>query len=201
MENESFESPIQYYDERFAIQAVKLLPGQYFVTSSNKMLVTVLGSCIAACLYDPVLNIGGMNHFMLPASNNGADVQEKAARYGVHAMEVLINDLIKLGASKKRLKAKIFGGGKVVPSFVQQDIGQINSDFIEKYLAAEEITILAKDLRADYARKIYFFPRDGGVLMKKIRTLKNATIVNRESQHRWELTQQVSSGDVDLFND
>ena len=201
MENESFESPIQYYDERFSIQAVKLLPGQYFVTTSNKMLVTVLGSCIAACLYDPVLNIGGMNHFMLPASNNGADVHEKAARYGVHAMEVLINDLIKLGACKKRLKAKIFGGGKVVPTFVQQDVGQINADFIEGYLEAEEIIILASDLREDYARKIYFFPADGGVLMKKIRTLKNATIINRESQHRWELSQRTSSGNIDFFED
>lgn len=201
MENDDFESPIQYFDERFSIDAVKLLPGQYFVTSANKMLVTVLGSCIAACIYDPELNIGGMNHFMLPASTNTTKANENAARYGIYAMEVLINDLIKVGANKKRLKAKVFGGGKVVPTFVQQDVGQINANFIEEYLAAEGISILAHDLRQDYARKIYFFPQDGSVLMKKIRTLKNATIINRESQHRWELSRRAAGGSVDLFED
>ncbi|WP_394223347.1 chemoreceptor glutamine deamidase CheD [Alteromonas gracilis] len=201
MENEEFESPIQYFDERFSIDAVKLLPGQYFVTSANKMLVTVLGSCIAVCLYDPLLNVGGMNHFMLPTSSNTSEAHENAARYGVYAMELLVNDLIKMGASKKRMKAKVFGGGKVVPTFVQQDVGQINANFIEKYLMAEGITVLASDLRQDYARKIYFFPHDGSVLMKKIHTLKNATIINRESQHRWELSRRASSGSVDLFED
>ena len=127
MESCNFEVPISYYDKRFSIDAVKLLPGQYFVTTQDKMLVTVLGSCVAACLYDPETGIGGMNHFMLPTVNKTASEFEKtqgmAAKYGVHAMEILINDLVKAGANKARIKAKVFGGGKVVPSFVQHDVG------------------------------------------------------------------------------
>lgn len=201
----NFEAPISYYDKRFATDAVKLLPGQYFVTTQNKMLVTVLGSCVAACLFDPVSGIGGMNHFMLPSVNKTAEefdkMQGMAAKYGVHAMELLINDLVKAGASKKRIKAKIFGGGKVVPSFVQNDVGRFNAEFVTQFLNTERIPILASDLCDTYARKIYFFPNDGNVLMKRIHELNNATIIERESQHRWELSARAPSGSVDLFED
>ncbi|APD92764.1 chemotaxis protein CheD [Alteromonas mediterranea] len=201
----NFEAPISYYDKRFATDAVKLLPGQYFVTTQNKMLVTVLGSCVAACLFDPVSGIGGMNHFMLPSVNKTAEefdkMQGMAAKYGVHAMELLINDLVKAGASKKRIKAKIFGGGKVVPSFVQNDVGRFNAEFVTQFLNTERIPILASDLCDTYARKIYFFPSDGNVLMKRIHELNNATIIERESQHRWELSTRAPSGSVDLFED
>ena len=201
----NFEAPISYYDKRFATDAVKLLPGQYFVTTQNKMLVTVLGSCVAACLFDPVSGIGGMNHFMLPSVNKTAEEFDKmqgvAAKYGVHAMELLINDLVKAGASKKRIKAKIFGGGKVVPSFVQNDVGRFNAEFVTQFLNTERIPILASDLCDTYARKIYFFPSDGNVLMKRIHELNNATIIERESQHRWELSTRAPSGSVDLFED
>lgn len=201
----NFEAPISYYDKRFATDAVKLLPGQYFVTTQNKMLVTVLGSCVAACLFDQVSGIGGMNHFMLPSVNKTAEEFDKmqgvAAKYGVHAMELLINDLVKAGASKKRIKAKIFGGGKVVPSFVQNDVGRFNAEFVTQFLNTERIPILASDLCDTYARKIYFFPSDGNVLMKRIHELNNATIIERESQHRWELSTRAPSGSVDLFED
>jgi len=201
----NFEAPISYYDKRFATDAVKLLPGQYFVTTQNKMLVTVLGSCVAACLFDPASGIGGMNHFMLPSVNKTAEEFDKmqgvAAKYGVHAMELLINDLVKAGASKKRIKAKIFGGGKVVPSFVQNDVGRFNAEFVTQFLNTERIPILASDLCDTYARKIYFFPSDGNVLMKRIHELNNATIIERETQHRWELSTRAPSGSVDLFED
>jgi len=201
----NFEAPISYYDKRFATDAVKLLPGQYFVTTQNKMLVTVLGSCVAACLFDPASGIGGMSHFMLPSVNKTAEEFDKmqgvAAKYGVHAMELLINDLVKAGASKKRIKAKIFGGGKVVPSFVQNDVGRFNAEFVTQFLNTERIPILASDLCDTYARKIYFFPSDGNVLMKRIHELNNATIIERETQHRWELSTRAPSGSVDLFED
>lgn len=205
MASPNFELPISYYDQRFSIDAVKLLPGQYFVTTHNKMLVTVLGSCVAACLFDPVAGVGGMNHFMLPNVNKTASELEQsqgvAAKYGIHAMELLINDLVKAGASKSRIKAKVFGGGKVVPSFVQNDIGKLNAEFVSHFLDTELIPILASDLCDNYARKIYFFPRDGKVLMKRINELNNTTIIERESQHRWELSKQAPSGSVDLFED
>ncbi|WP_334058514.1 chemoreceptor glutamine deamidase CheD [Alteromonas sp. S005] len=205
MATPNFELPITYYDKRFSTEAVKLLPGQYFVTSKDKMLVTVLGSCVAACLFDPITGAGGMNHFMLPTVNKSAgefvQIQGMAAKYGVHAMEILINELVKVGAKKNRLQAKVFGGGKVVPSFVQNDVGRFNAEFVTQFLETEGIPILASDLCDVYARKVYFFPRSGHVMMKRIHELNNATIIERESQHRWELSKQTPSGSVDLFED
>ena len=205
MATPNFELPINYYDKRFSREAVKLLPGQYFATSQDKMLVTVLGSCVAACLFDPHTGVGGMNHFMLPTVNKLAgefeQVQGMAAKYGVHAMEILINELVKLGAKKERLNAKVFGGGKVVPTFVQNDVGKFNAEFVMQFLEIEGIPIVASDLCDIYARKVYFFPRNGSVLMKRIYELNNATIIERESQHRWELSNQAPSGSIDLFED
>jgi chemotaxis protein CheD len=205
VESCNFEAPISYFDKRFEIDAVKILPGQYFVTTQEKMLVTVLGSCVAACLYDPQTGAGGMNHFMLPSVNKTVVELEQDAcmitKYGVHAMEILINDLVKAGVDKQRIKAKVFGGGKVVPSFVQQDVGRFNAEFVTQFLHTEGIEILASDLCDVYARKIYFFPATGKVLMKRIHELNNATIIERESKHRWELTQQAPSGSVDMFED
>lgn len=205
MATPNFELPINYYDKRFSKEAVKLLPGQYFATSQDKMLVTVLGSCVAACLFDPHTGVGGMNHFMLPTVNKLAgefeQVQGMAAKYGVHAMEILINELVKLGAKKERLNAKVFGGGKVVPTFVQNDVGKFNAEFVMQFLEIEGIPIVASDLCDIYARKVYFFPSNGNVLMKRIYELNNATIIERESQHRWELSNQAPSGSIDLFED
>lgn len=205
MATPNFELPINYYDKRFSKEAVKLLPGQYFATSQDKMLVTVLGSCVAACLFDPHTGVGGMNHFMLPTVNKLAgefeQVQGMAAKYGVHAMEILINELVKLGAKKERLNAKVFGGGKVVPTFVQNDVGKFNAEFVVQFLETEGIPIVASDLCDIYARKVYFFPNNGNVLMKRIYELNNATIIERESQHRWELSNQAPSGSIDLFED
>ncbi|BFT32338.1 chemoreceptor glutamine deamidase CheD [Alteromonas sp. D210916BOD_24] len=204
MGSNHFEEPINYYDRRFKKDAIKILPGQYCVTSQDKILVTVLGSCVAACMFDPKLGIGGMNHFMLPdarevLTEDNSDFM--ATKYGVHAMEMLINDLVKAGADKKRIKAKVFGGGKVVPSIVQQNIGEINAKFVMEFLDTENIPTLASDLCNSYARKIYFFPLTGDVLMKRIHKLNNATIIERESIHRRELSERSISGSVDLFEE
>ena len=177
MESCNFEVPISYYDKRFSIDAVKLLPGQYFVTTQDKMLVTVLGSCVAACLYDPETGIGGMNHFMLPTVNKTASEFEKtqgmAAKYGVHAMEILINDLVKAGANKARIKAKVFGGGKVVKSFVQQDAGKYNEVVVTDFFSTEGISIVASDLCDIYARMVYFFLSRGMFIMNCVNDTNN----------------------------
>jgi chemotaxis protein CheD len=198
-----FDSPIAYYDKRFGVQAIKLLPGQYAVTKQEKLLVTVLGSCVAACIYDPMTGVGGMNHFMLPTINKTADELEQtectATKYGVYAMEVLVNELVKAGADKRRLEAKVFGGGRVVPSFIQHDVGRFNAEFVVSFLNTERIPIVASDLCEEYARKIYFFPATGSVFMKRINELNNATIIERESQHRWKLSERKLVGSVDIF--
>jgi chemotaxis protein CheD len=193
------EQPISYFDNRFRKEAVKLLPGQYVATASNKVLVTILGSCVAACIYDPEKKIGGMNHFMLPELNLASELDNNlASKYGVHAMDMLIEKLITLGARKEKLVAKAFGGGKVLAGFVQQDIGRINAEFVVNYLTRENIPLLNSDLMSDYARKIYFLPDEGNVYMKRIRNFNNTSLYERESSHRVLLSQQATPDDFSL---
>ena len=132
-----------YYDSAFQCQAVKVLPNEYYVTDEDLMISTVLGSCVAACIHDPKTGVGGMNHFMLPEG----DMQSPASatmRYGAFAMEVLINELLKAGASRDRLEAKVFGGGAVLSAMQQMNIGERNGQFVLNYLKTEGIPVKAR---------------------------------------------------------
>lgn len=191
-------APNRYYDHRFEIEAVKILPGEYFVTSRPIVIVTVLGSCVSVCLYDRVARIGGMNHFMLPEHHEGGIVSE-SARYGAYAMEVLINHLIKAGATRSRLEAKVFGAGRVLGNMTHTDIGARNAAFAMNYLEDEGVAIRANDLLGTHPRKVYFFPTEGRVLVKKIRTAHNDTIVRRELEYEAQLENVKIEGSVDLF--
>jgi chemotaxis protein CheD len=156
-----------YFDSAFQSQAVKVLPNEYYVTNENMMISTVLGSCVAACIHDPVTGVGGMNHFMLPEG----DMQSPASatmRYGAFAMEVLINELLKAGASRDRLEAKVFGGGAVLAAMQQMNIGERNGQFVLNYLKTEGIPVKAQDLGDVHARRINYFPRDGRVMVRKM---------------------------------
>ncbi|MBU3020707.1 chemoreceptor glutamine deamidase CheD [Aestuariibacter sp. A3R04] len=201
MDDRDFSQPAYYYDSRFGRDAAKILPGQYFVTNEDKLIVTVLGSCVAACIFDPITEIGGMNHFMLP-SNKAVDRDNlQATRYGVHAMEVLINDCLSLGAEKKRLVAKVFGGAKVLPTYIQNNIGASNSEFVLTFLRTENIPIISSDLMNNYARKIYFTPSNGTVLMKRIHDMNNNTITEREVELSVRINEKCKeSGSIDLFD-
>jgi len=190
--------PTRYHDKAFACEAVKILPGEYFATDRDMALVTVLGSCVAACLRDPVSGIGGMNHFMLPNDDTSGAVS-RSARYGAYAMEVLINQLMRMGAKRDRLEAKVFGGGAVVPGLTSVNIGEANAAFAIAYLRAERISVSAEDLMGSDPRKVYFFPRTGKVLVRMLRTLRNTTIVEREASYSTRLNQLPSGGDIELF--
>lgn len=187
-----------YHDKTHDIDAVKLLPGEYFVSTRNMLLVTVLGSCVAACIRDTRLHIGGMNHFMLPDADAATNTSA-AARYGTYAMEVLINHLLKLGARRENLEAKVFGGGNVLPGLVQANVGHKNAVFVEQFLRTENIRIAARDLAAGHPRKVYYFPVTGRVLVKRLRSLHNDTVFVREIEYRQRLTEAPASGDVELF--
>lgn len=151
--------PNRYHDSHFGCDAVKILPGEYFATRENTMIVTVLGSCVSVCLYDPKLKIGGMNHFLLPSDNsNSTGVLADSARYGVYAMELLLNDLLKLGARRSAIEAKVFGGGNMLQGFTLHNIGERNAEFVIEYLNTENIPIIAADLLDVYPRKVYFSP-------------------------------------------
>ncbi len=189
-----------YYDRTFDCDAAKILPGEYFFTPKDMLIVTVLGSCVAACIRDRVTGIGGMNHFMLPDSGGDADSPVSASmRYGTYAMEVLINDLLKAGAHRENLEAKVFGGGNVLRGFVAINVGERNAQFVRQYLKAEGIRVVAEDLNDIHPRKVYYFPRTGKVLVKKLRQLNNNTLVNREQDYATRLQSKPVAGDVELF--
>lgn len=195
-------APTTYYDRHFERHTVKILPGEYFVTNGDKMIVTVLGSCVAVCLRDRANGIGGMNHFLLPNDgSNETGLLTESARYGVYAMELLINHLLKMGATRARMEAKVFGGGNVLRGLKVNNVGQRNVEFVLDYLQTEQIPVTAKDLLDDYPRKVYFFPDTGKVLVKKIKSLHNTTIVDRESEYRMKVKFTPKSGDVELFDD
>ena len=194
---EEILSPNLYYDKRFETEAVKLLPGEYFVTARDKLLVTVLGSCVAACIRDRVNGVGGMNHFMLPGE--GDDALSSSARYGVYAMEKMINELLKAGAQRNNLEAKLFGGGNVLRGFTVANVGERNAEFALNYLRTERIAVVAQDLLDIYPRKVYFFPKTGRVLVKQLRHAHNETIVDREQVYRSRIKVAEVQGDVELF--
>ena len=189
-----------YFDRTFDCDAAKILPGEFFFTHKDMLIVTVLGSCVSACVRDRVTGIGGMNHFMLPYNGDADSPVSASMRYGSYAMEVLINELIKSGARRENLEAKVFGGGAVLRGFNAINVGERNSAFVCEYLKAENIRVVAKDLNDIHARKVYYFPRSGKVLVKKIEQLNNNTLTNREQDYASRLNSRMArSGEVDLF--
>jgi len=193
-------APNVYFDNQFDLDAAKLLPGEYYVTGRDMVLVTVLGSCVSTCIRDKLSGIGGMNHFMLPdASPDKDNPVSLSARYGAFAMEVLINSLISMGAQRTLLEAKVFGGGNVLPGMTTMNIGQRNADFALGFLSDEKIRVVARDLIDVYPRKVYYFPKTGKVLVKKLRNVHNETIYQREIEYRARLVKEEVAGDVELF--
>ncbi|RQO36225.1 chemoreceptor glutamine deamidase CheD [Herminiimonas sp. KBW02] len=190
-----------YYDRTFDRDAAKILPGEYYYTGKDMLIVTVLGSCVSACIRDRVTGVGGMNHFMLPDGGGDADSPISAsARYGTYAMEILINDLLKAGARRENLEAKVFGGGNVLSGFTSINVGERNAQFVRNFLKVENIRIVAEDLNDIHPRKVYYFPRNGKVLVKKLRQLNNNTLANREQDYANRLQSGAVSGDVELFS-
>ncbi len=187
-----------YYDAAHAKQAVKILPGEYYVTNRDMLLVTVLGSCVSACIRDPKVGVAGMNHFMLPEGRDGDGVLSASARYGSYAMELLINQLLKIGARRSALEAKVFGGGNVLPGLTLSNVGERNAAFVLEYLATERIHVAARDLGGLHPRKIYQFAQNGRVRVKQLARTNSDTVVARESDYRRQLEVPVT-GDVELF--
>lgn len=189
-----------YYDRTFNLDAAKILPGEYYHTGKDMLIVTVLGSCVSACIRDRVSGVGGMNHFMLPDGGSDPNSPVSASmRYGTYAMEVLINELLKAGARRENLEAKVFGGGAVLKGFTAINVGERNAAFVINYLKMEKIRVLAEDLNDIYPRKVYFFPRTGKVLVKKLMQTHNDTLVQRERDYASRLKVAPVGGEIDLF--
>jgi|CXWL01.1.fsa_nt_gi chemotaxis protein CheD len=174
-------------------RTVHVIQGQHaIVAEPNVVLSTILGSCVAACLHDPVARIGGMNHFLLPGDEGNR--AGEAMKYGVNAMELLINGLLQRGATRARLQAKLFGGAHVVQNL--SDIGATNGAFALKFLEVEGIVCVSQSLGGDRARRIRYWPESGRasqILLEK---------TNREAfaaERRTPAPQKPPADDVELF--
>lgn len=189
-----------YYDRTFDCDAAKILPGEFYFTGKDMLIVTVLGSCVSACIRDRISGVGGMNHFMLPDGGENSDNPVSASmRYGTYAMEVLINELLKAGAKRENLEAKVFGGGNVLRGFTAINVGERNAKFVLDYLRTERMRVIAEDLNDIFPRKVYFFPKTGKVLVKKLKVEHNDTLKKREIDYASRLKKAPVGGDIDLF--
>jgi chemotaxis protein CheD len=189
----------RHFDRETGRTHVKLGPGDFYVTDADEMLVTILGSCVAVCIRDPVLGIGGMNHFLLAESASGDWGGVNATtRYGNHAMESLINDIIALGGLRSRFEVKMFGGGHVIASSMA--IGQRNFEFAERYLASEGMPIAAKHVGGFHPRRIHYFPRTGKVQMLQLRRGTDEAVFKAEMEFKRRMAIKPVDSGVDLFD-
>lgn len=194
-----------YWDKSREIVIAKILPGEFYMTSDNVAIATTLGSCVSACIWDTKTGIGGMNHFMLPLTDKEAHevdwgqrgLASDATRYGNFAMEHLINLILRSGGRKSNLRAKVFGGGKVLKRM--SDVGDRNIEFVLQYLSTEGIPIESSDLGDVHPRKVLFLPNSGRAFVKIIENLHNDTIVSRESAYSNSIREDNVSGDIELF--
>ncbi|MBV9509651.1 MAG: chemotaxis protein CheD [Caulobacteraceae bacterium] len=149
------------------VRRVNVIQGDRAVSANpNLVMTTVLGSCVAACIYDVARGIGGMNHFLLSEAANGARIEDEATRYGAYAMEVLINDLMKLGASRSSLECKLFGGAKMFDSL--NDVGAANAAFARRFMEDEGIPVAAASLGGRNARRVEFWPASGRARQREV---------------------------------
>jgi chemotaxis protein CheD len=188
------EASFFFYDAFFKNDAVKILPCEYFVHAEDILIMTTLGSCIAACLWDRNAPIGGMNHFMLPEGDSDS------GRYGSYAMELLINQMLKQGASRATLEAKVFGGGQVIEGMHSVNIGERNTAFVPEYLKTERIPVVSKDVLGIHPRKGCFLPASGKAMVKRLASANTAALAAQDkAAARHAAPQRTGGGSVDLF--
>lgn len=182
----------------------EILAGDFYATREKDVVLgTLLGSCISVAMSDKVTGVVGMNHFMLPMCMHKKEelIVSEDARYGIHAMEMMINGMMKLGARRENLQAKVFGGGHVVDT-VLSNVAQCNIDFALTYLEMEQIPVVARDVGGNIGRKLYFFPESFTVYLKRIhynRTLQEALL--REKRFlQWMRKQRHQESELTFFN-
>lgn len=164
--------------------------GEHFVTDDpDVMLTTILGSCVAMCLRDPVAGVGGMNHFLLPEGDGGGTAAGR--RYGAYAMEVLINDCLKAGARRERMEAKLFGGGRMFDAL--RDVGLANAEFAERFLRDEGISMIGGSLRGVGGRRVQYWPVSGRALQRSVNDAHTPTAPTRRA------APFVDAGALELF--
>ncbi len=193
-----FEHFNRYWLQQRSCFAVKIKPGEFYVTNNHEAITTVLGSCVTACIRDPVTGIGGMNHFLLPDTDDHRNTPfSDSARYGAFAMEKLINEVLKHGGYKQRLEVKIVGGGRMVRGMTH--IGDQNVKFVMQYLEDEGLDITSADIGGEHPRSVVYLPREGRLLVRKLETLYNSQLLEAESRLKQQLASSHTGGTVELF--
>lgn len=196
-----FEHLRRFWDPAQGCMTVKVLPGEFYVSGQEEMLSTVLGSCVSACIHDVRRGIGGMNHFMLPEPvgerDNWSATVGRAARYGSDAMEQLINAILKAGGQRADLRVKVFGGGRVLARM--SDVGLRNIEFVRRYIAAENLELVASDLGDVFPRQVQFFPHSGRARVRQLRRSDDVALVADERGYLKRLANDPIKGEVELF--
>jgi chemotaxis protein CheD len=195
-----FESVHRYFNAT-GMPTARILPGEFYVTREDEVIDTVLGSCVAACIRNPRLGIGGMNHFMLPRPvGAGGDAWEKVAsratRYGSASMEQLINRVLSAGGERKELEVKVFGGGRVLSSL--SDIGAHNITFVREFLRHEGLKIASEDTGDTCSRHVHYFPRTGRVRVRHL-SPRTLDVGSHEQRYLDRLERTPVAGEIDLF--
>jgi len=187
---------------RFEQQILTIHPGEFYATGDDVVISTVLGSCVAVGLYDPGAGMGGLNHFMLPGVMKKDElIANPNARYGMHAMELLINELMKLGLRKRDMVAKVFGGGSVLRLHGTEAsaIPRSNIEFAFEYLEKESIPVVASDVGGRQPRKIFFFPRSGKVLLTRIGGQRAGVVEKEEEEYLEAIRRAPREGPIRMF--
>lgn len=196
-----FEHIRRNWNHTYGSYAARILPGEYYVTANDEGVYTTLGSCISACIRDRINGIGGMNHFMLPASADAdgwkSTSLSAATRYGNFAMEHLINTILKNGGKRQNLEVKLFGGGRVLAKMT--DVGKRNIAFARDYLETEGLKVMAEDVGDIYPRMVVYFPASGKAKVKRLRSLHNNVIVEEETRYLSSIESKPVGGDIELF--
>lgn len=196
-----FEHLRRYWDPVHSCMTVKVLPGEFYVSTQDEMVSTVLGSCVSACIHDVRRGIGGMNHFMLPEPlgerDDWSSTVGRAARYGSDAMEQMINVILRAGGQRADLRVKIFGGGRVLAQMT--DVGKRNIEFVQRYIAAEKLNLCASDLGDVYPRQVQFFTQSGRARVRQLRRHDDLALVVGETTYLKRLAKDPIKGEVELF--
>ncbi len=197
-----FEQVNRYYDPTRQLMTAKILPGELYVTTGDEAIVTVLGSCVSACIWDKTTGVGGMNHFMLPASADQSRVADfahasEAARYGTFAMEHLINSILKHGGRRQSLLIKIVGGGRVLKGAT--DVGERNISFVRQFIRNEGLMMMGEHLAGVLPRKVWFQAQTGRALVKELKSTATTTVAAREQQYATRIVSDTKGGDIELF--
>lgn len=195
---EYFHGKRRFYSPKENAHIIKIFAGEWYVSDKDdEMLATILGSCVSACIHDPISKIGGMNHFLLPGDENTPTDSSDAARYGVHAMESMINGMLKAGGQKHRFEVKVFGGGNVTNSSAK--IGTKNAKFIRDFLKDEGFRIVAEDLEGTQPRTLRYYPTTGKAWMRKLKRKEDYAVVDEEAAYQRKISKKTTEGDVEIF--